>query len=104
MTPTQLSTLANWAFGPQWRRRLARELGVGIKTVERWGQGRRPMPDATARRVAMLCLAVLRANQRAATVLCRKLLREQVRRSARAQARRPPAWRPLAGTERDGSR
>ena len=41
-------------YGDRWRSALARELGVDLRTVQRWVAGDSPVPDRVRDRVARL--------------------------------------------------
>jgi hypothetical protein len=52
MTPAALAALASSAYGPNWQSPLAREMSVGLRTVQRWARDgiARPATAAAVRR------------------------------------------------------
>ena len=48
MTPDLLDEVGRALYGPQWQSEMARELGVAIRTVQRWAVGNYPPPPGVA--------------------------------------------------------
>jgi len=45
MTPALLDEVGRALYGPQWQSEMARELGVAIRTVQRWAVGHSGIPE-----------------------------------------------------------
>jgi hypothetical protein len=50
-----LQAVGEALYGPLWQSDLARELGVAIRTVQRWGAGHFEIPDRIWPEVAAIC-------------------------------------------------
>lgn len=44
MTPENLQRVGEALYGPRWASDLARDLGVALRTVQRWHSGDRGIP------------------------------------------------------------
>lgn len=44
MTPALLADAGRLLFGNEWQSPLARQLGVALRTVQRWASGHSPIP------------------------------------------------------------
>ncbi len=42
-------------YGPQWQSQLARDLGVSIRTMQRWAAGQFSIPDGVWPEISDLC-------------------------------------------------
>ena len=55
MTATELRELGKKAYGWGWQTRLARELGMSVRQVQRYAAGTTPVPAPTARLIEIIC-------------------------------------------------
>ena len=54
MTPALLERAGVLLEGPDWKSQLARDLGVNVRTVQRWATGVSPIPRRVPRELAQL--------------------------------------------------
>lgn len=45
MTPTQLASLGEVIYGPEWKTPMAHDLEIAYRTILRWSHGDRKIPD-----------------------------------------------------------
>jgi hypothetical protein len=62
MTPDELAALASEAFGPRWQTALAKAIGRGRVTVNRWAQGHQSIDSATALAIRSACREAIEAK------------------------------------------
>lgn len=55
MTAAELRKLGEKAYGWGWQTRLARELGMSLRQVQRYAAGTTPVPAPTARLIGIIC-------------------------------------------------
>jgi hypothetical protein len=54
MTPEELDALAQEIWGPVYRSKMGRELGVGLQCVDHYRKGRRAIPPGVANHLKRL--------------------------------------------------
>ncbi len=73
MTPTQLIALAEAIYGPErgdnWKTTIAKDLGISVRSLQRYIYGKRPIPDGIEE--DLLAIAHKRAKALAATAAAR---------------------------------
>ena len=55
MTAAELHELGEKAYGWGWQTRLARELGMSLRQVQRYAAGTTPVPTPTAKLIRIVC-------------------------------------------------
>jgi hypothetical protein len=55
MPLAELKTAAETLYGPEWQSPLAGDLGVALRTVQRWAAGDMQPPDVRAELAAICC-------------------------------------------------
>ena len=91
LSPQRLNRLASAAFGPRWKRELARAVGVRNNTVLEWASGDLRVSDKSAAIIVALCVSRARANLSEALKV-RAEVRLAEKRSASSSSR-PPSVR-----------
>lgn len=56
MTPELLTECGRTLYGQQWQSALARDLGVGDRTIRRWVAGQFPVPVGVHAELRRLCV------------------------------------------------
>jgi len=62
MTANELHEIGEKTYGWGWQTRLAKELGMSLRQVQRYAAGETPVPAPTARLIEILC-AVEKAGE-----------------------------------------
>jgi transcriptional regulator with XRE-family HTH domain len=71
MTGHQLEAMARGAYGPHWKRALARDAGIDRNTLSRWARGKTRIRERDINLIRQICLSAM--NDR--TRLAREALR-----------------------------
>lgn len=50
-----LCAIGQVLYGTQWQSQLARDLGISLRTAQRWARGQYPIPPGVWRDLAALC-------------------------------------------------
>ena len=78
MTRADLIEAGRLLYGPDWQSPLARELGVALRSVQRWAAGHNPVPDLASEIAPKLLARVSLLESQA--IQCRELARKLQRR------------------------
>lgn len=79
MTRADLIEAGRLLFGDEWQSPLARELGVALRTMQRWARGDNDPPDGIGSEIAPKLLARISSYEKQA-IQCRELARKLQRR------------------------
>ena len=54
-TPETLRSIGLTLYGPHWQSQLARDLGVAVRTCQRWASGEFNIPEGIKGELAIIC-------------------------------------------------